>query len=496
MTPKPGRNDPCPCGSGKKYKKCCGLDSTPVSRPFMPEDRLSGTPLDEYSRLLPLLALYEGKIVQFETDEPELKKARKAYEKRYRPGDDGGLLDSHFMSWLYFDLRFGPSRKTLIERVLDDPMTAKLVEPGPTCLRDMTASYATFYEVINEGPPVVLLEELGTGRLWTVYFYRELFDTPPGKGEIWYTRLIGSADKALCYTTPYVYEPESRAQFKRGVEGMAKDFLKNQLSIGVPADRLFAESQKQSALFWAEYIHTANNAPADMLSSVPGEWTRRFPFQVVNTDRQELVFSEMHFKVRDETAMRRRLAKLKTFLHNETDDSWSWLKAPSRKFPEDPRTSLGRFRFKDGMLIAETNSRERAAHLECKLVGHFPGMLKLEKTLYRDLDDIPPLSPGEIEKSRREDDELNAQPEVQEALKRYQEHYYFEKWPRAKVPALGNITPIQAAKTEAGRRKLEDLLEYYERLQDAQEPAKHRPKLDLNKLRSLLGLPPKHDPAR
>lgn len=23
---KPGRNDPCPCGSGKKYKKCCGLN--------------------------------------------------------------------------------------------------------------------------------------------------------------------------------------------------------------------------------------------------------------------------------------------------------------------------------------------------------------------------------------------------------------------------------------------------------------------------------------
>ena len=23
-TPKLGRNDACPCGSGKKYKKCCG----------------------------------------------------------------------------------------------------------------------------------------------------------------------------------------------------------------------------------------------------------------------------------------------------------------------------------------------------------------------------------------------------------------------------------------------------------------------------------------
>ena len=24
--PKIGRNDPCPCGSGKKYKKCCGTN--------------------------------------------------------------------------------------------------------------------------------------------------------------------------------------------------------------------------------------------------------------------------------------------------------------------------------------------------------------------------------------------------------------------------------------------------------------------------------------
>jgi SEC-C motif-containing protein len=24
-TPRPGRNDPCPCGSGKKYKKCHGM---------------------------------------------------------------------------------------------------------------------------------------------------------------------------------------------------------------------------------------------------------------------------------------------------------------------------------------------------------------------------------------------------------------------------------------------------------------------------------------
>jgi preprotein translocase subunit SecA len=25
QAPRVGRNEPCPCGSGKKFKKCCGL---------------------------------------------------------------------------------------------------------------------------------------------------------------------------------------------------------------------------------------------------------------------------------------------------------------------------------------------------------------------------------------------------------------------------------------------------------------------------------------
>ncbi len=30
---KVGRNDPCPCGSGKKYKKCCGREESPAPKP-------------------------------------------------------------------------------------------------------------------------------------------------------------------------------------------------------------------------------------------------------------------------------------------------------------------------------------------------------------------------------------------------------------------------------------------------------------------------------
>lgn len=36
-----GRNDPCPCGSGKKYKKCCGVvDTSPAPRPTAEPDTL------------------------------------------------------------------------------------------------------------------------------------------------------------------------------------------------------------------------------------------------------------------------------------------------------------------------------------------------------------------------------------------------------------------------------------------------------------------------
>ncbi len=30
---KPGRNDPCPCGSGNKYKRCCGLHTGAAASP-------------------------------------------------------------------------------------------------------------------------------------------------------------------------------------------------------------------------------------------------------------------------------------------------------------------------------------------------------------------------------------------------------------------------------------------------------------------------------
>jgi uncharacterized protein YecA (UPF0149 family) len=57
----PGRNKPCPCGSGKKYKKCC----INAPQPTTAGGTLVYTDLDELSNQVPRL-LKQGKFNQAE----------------------------------------------------------------------------------------------------------------------------------------------------------------------------------------------------------------------------------------------------------------------------------------------------------------------------------------------------------------------------------------------------------------------------------------------
>jgi hypothetical protein len=489
MAKKTGRNDPCPCGSGKKYKKCCGLGDP--DRLFVPDSERTGTPFDAYMDVFPFLGLYGQKIHRFEEDGRELNKLLSQFEKRFRPGKEGGITDSFFMSWMHFDLRFGTTFQTIAERVLSDPMTARMVEPGPTLIRQMAESYLTFYEIIEAGPEAVVVEELGTGLRFKVFYIRELFEMEPVPGEVWFGRLVGPPDKALFYTTPYVYDPQTRARFERAVRLQVKDFgRRSPLASLFPPERHFAESQKAAAPFWAEFIVFGMDAGGRSRDEERGAELSpgALPF-LVNTDREEIIFAEITFRVKDEPALRKRLVSLKTFEYDKKDDSWVWLKRRSKKDLDESRTLLGSFRIKEGLLVAETNSRKRAVRFRARLKSRLGGLIAYEKTLYRDPDDFPELTPEEFEAQRKETEEFNARPEVQELLRKHQEHYYFKKWPGQRVPALGGITPLEAAKTEEGRRKLKKLLDDYDRWEDAVPSS--RPRMDFDALRRMLGLPPK-----
>jgi len=498
MAKKPGRNDPCPCGSGKKYKKCCGLVQsqgvyvqTPES--WIPASERTGTVWDDYMDVIPIIAVYGNQIMGFDKDGRELKKAVSDFEKRFRPGENDGVMDSVFMSWMYFDLRFGKSLETIAERFLEDPMSLNLVEPGPTLLKHLSDSYLTFFEIISCSfkEDIVTIEELGTGRRFEVFYVRKILEIDPGLGEIWYVRRVGPPDQSIFYTTPYIFEPESRANFKRAVRIQEGDFSRGPMAKLFPPDHYFAESQKETAPFWVEYILRGSHPgpfPAEEEEMDFDLEDEHYPI-LVTTDGEELVFTEIHFRIKDEASLRKRLSKLRSFEYDDRKDSWIWHKAKSRKYPDKPRTVLGHFRIEGDSLIAETNSRERASRLRSKLKGHLGNLIAYEKTLYQDPYDFPELSPEEIEARDKESEKLNAIPEVREAMKKQLEHHYFIEWPNAKLPALGGLTPLQAVKKKNERDKVLGLLEDFERRQES--PAATMPRIDFDKLRRLLSLPPK-----
>jgi hypothetical protein len=486
MSKKPGRNDPCPCGSGKKYKKCCGLSQaqggyvqTPES--WFPPSERTGTLWDDYMEVIPIIATYGKKIMDFDEDGPELKRAISDFEKQFRPGEEGGIIDSFFMSWMYFDLRFGKTLETVAERLLSEPMISDLMEPGPTYIRQLSESYLTFYEIIDSTSrtDVVTIKELGTGMLFKVLHVRELCEIDPEPGEIFFVRRVGPPDRSIFYTTPYVYEPETGAQFKRTVLTQEKDFRNSPVASLFAPERHFAESQKEIAPFWAWYI-------------CKGETTDlpQIPYHtIVTTDGEDFVLTEIHFRIRDEAALRKRLSALRSYQYDKKDDSWTWLKAKSRKYPDAPRSVLGHIYIQGDCLIAETNSQERSVRLRSKLKGHLRSLIAYEKTLYQDPYDMPELSPEEIEVREKASQELNSRPEIQEAIKKNLEHHYFNEWPKTKLPALGGLTPLQAVKKEKDRVKVLALIDDFEQLQNAR--TSEMPKINIDKLRRLLGLPTK-----
>ncbi len=82
---KPGRNEPCPCGSGKKYKRCC-MNSISKQHASMLDD------IEQVAAMNPNLSLEELNIVA--------EQKMKAANERPHP-DFCGLSPTQMSNWLY-----------------------------------------------------------------------------------------------------------------------------------------------------------------------------------------------------------------------------------------------------------------------------------------------------------------------------------------------------------------------------------------------------------
>jgi hypothetical protein len=258
MAEKPGRNAPCPCGSGKKYKKCC-MDKdeqerfNDANREF--EESLTGTPLDEYFMLFRMLLIYAEKVRMTPgEDGKEFDRGEKDFIRDFKPGQDRWLPESFLNNWLIFDFRFGYSGKTVCERFMEAEPNA-LVEPGPENLKIISGSYFTFYSVMATTQKELILSDLYNGKKWIMEkLGGEGFEERAKPGEIWFTRLVGVPERCYNASTPYVFDPDARENFTKALQGRVASYMAAKDFNGPVTEHIYAESCKESLRLWARYM--------------------------------------------------------------------------------------------------------------------------------------------------------------------------------------------------------------------------------------------------
>ncbi len=462
---KIGRNEPCPCGSGKKYKNCClQKDNMQFG---LPEDLITGTPLDDYFYLLEGVGIFAGTLNA--EKKKILLEASEDFNRRFKPDEVGGIPLSYFTNWLYFDFRFGKSQQTLCERFIISDTASKLNKQGQTYIKHLSNSYFTFYEVMDVSDDRIIFKELGTAKKWTAI----RIDEQATPGEIWYVRLIGIPKESYIFSAHYIYPQEIKKMFVKTVNAQKKSYAeyedKNSKDIEV-----FRNSCKASHIFWIENILTANGIDVPSPKEYP-------PMKVINKDRDPITFLDVRFKIIEKKGLEEKMNTISNFDFDKQSNNYIWYKVKGGE-----NIILGSIYIKGEYLVGETDSLQRALKLKNKLKQRFGKYLCFEEIVSKDLQSMPPLTKKQQEEISKEKEELYSNPEIREFLKNKAEDYYHNKWMRHKIPALDNKTPKQAMKTKEGRRKVEELLNGLEQMQNANPDDPY--KVDVNELRKRLGI--------
>lgn len=219
---KVGRNDPCPCGSGRKFKKCCALVEPPPPPPKARGEELFEQHLRDVDRVWTFLCDFGP-----HPDAEWLRDYLKEFEEEYRPGDDDGIPDSIYVPWAAFDLILPTSKKTVAELFLERK-GGRLDDAERTRLEQICRSYPSFYELIE--PPssedIVTLRELGTDQRWRVFVCDGVEPGADTPHDLWFCRLVGTPDDAVAFTPPLVFSSEAQADFELLVKQLIEPAIK------------------------------------------------------------------------------------------------------------------------------------------------------------------------------------------------------------------------------------------------------------------------------
>lgn len=483
MTDKIGRSDSCTCGSGKKYKKCCGRSSTEI---YTNEDF-------QWRKLRQVeMTLVNKKLCSYVTEElsPDIFKAALAdffledlpetLDKRY-------LFDHFFIPWFLFSWK--PSKKKDFPSFNSElTVSQNYLMTHPNRLSNLEkrfidsieGKYYSFYSIIDVIPEQALV--VRDIFLETTHTVKEREGTHTLKrGDIVFGRLLTFEEQTIFiglspYTVPATYHIQLIDYKHNLLETNKRKALRGKTLCEVYHHELL------EYYFWI--LKDAGEKPLPSLE---------------NTDGEPLQFCKSYFKITlpPEETLRLLLPLAlskppEEFLQDAKRDKnghlkrieLPWLKKGNKKHSTWSNTVLGHLVIEKGKLILKTNSEPRAFRGKKLLIKTLGEKITFQKMLLESPEKM--LKPHSKKYNQiSEKNALLETPEVQEELKKLAKTHW-ENWLDTPIPALGNKTPKEAAKTQLGKEKLEALLLQFERREAGK---KNNPlKANIDDLRIKLGL--------
>lgn len=424
---KVGRNDPCPCGSGKKYKKCC------LSASFAEtgrEESIRGQVIQDLLRFLKRNfsdRMDEASHIFWEEFSPE----------EHLDEETLGVAEINFFEWLVHDYVMDEENgKTLIDLYMES--NRRLTADEHRVLNMMKSSVMSFYEVQEVFPERgLLIKDLLLGGEYDV---REKMATRSvRKWDIFAGRLLHIDGIYGLSGSVYPYPLNQKEAILETLRGAFEDYRNDYPSATI--DDFLKRESRIFNFFWYEPIQNPT------------------PLKLVTTSGEPLLFSKAVFKIQDKGVAIEGLRKAKELDPDNGGFTWH------DRRDEDEQTGttvLGHIAIRGNNLVLSCNSKERLERGKELILEHTGSALAHETDSFEDpLEAMESLRERPV---RREKDRIP--PEVQQEIYTQFMQTHCEKWLTAKIPALDGRAPLQAIKTEEGKSKVIELLKTFENLEE------------------------------
>jgi tetratricopeptide (TPR) repeat protein len=447
----PGRNDPCWCGSGKKYKKCHReADEQARLQPGAGEDRPPESAAHAAEEAL------RGRVLEFALDilrKSEVKRAVARFVGTEAP-ETNESDTAAFADWLLHDYVAPRIGRTMIEEFLRRP-AGGITQAQRRLLEDWSHSRYSLLEAQEVSPGTsVTVKDLLTGEQFVA-------------ADVSTSKRVSRWD---CWL----------ARYERSGEGYQLCGIGTVVarSEAAPLRDWALEAQRRSGLDWDAFLransHKLRLKAAELRQA---DWSA---LRIVSHEGDPLLLSRAVYKVTDPSELQRALEACDAWVREDDDPpgEYHWLE------PEESdggRRVLGRVQLQSGRLTLECMTRQRLERGKELLQSLAGGALR---HLGDELKDVK----SELKSMPAEDAEPSSLPpeiEAQVVQKFLAEHY--RKWPDMSLPALDGKTPREAAALPEYRGKLIELLK---RLENGEEHNRRegRPWHDVSSLRAELGV--------